>query len=51
MAAVLAGASWDESDPILVELDEERFAVSLVHDDGLWKAVVDAHRIDVAASP
>jgi hypothetical protein len=42
VAAVLAGASWDESDPILVELDEERFAVSLVHESARWHAVVRA---------
>jgi hypothetical protein len=46
VAAVLAGASWDESDPILVELDEEHFAVSLVHHVDLWDAVIDTHPID-----
>ncbi|WP_437708440.1 hypothetical protein WMF45_30170 [Sorangium sp. So ce448] len=42
VAAVLAGASWDESDPILVELDEEHFAVSLVHGSERWHAVIRA---------
>lgn len=51
VAAVLAGASWDESDPILVELDEERFAVSLVYHTEHWNAVVETHRVDVGASP
>lgn len=51
VAAVLAAASWDESDPILVELDEERFAVSLVYHIEHWDAVVETHRVDVGASP
>ncbi|CAN95575.1 MULTISPECIES: hypothetical protein [Sorangium] len=42
VAAVLAGASWDESDPILVALDEENFAVSLVHESERWHAVIRA---------
>ncbi|WP_441292578.1 hypothetical protein ACSRUE_21230 [Sorangium sp. KYC3313] len=49
VAAVLASASWDESDPILVELDEAHFAVSLVHHVDLWDAVIDTYPID--ASP
>ncbi|WP_438038043.1 hypothetical protein [Sorangium sp. So ce128] len=51
VAALLAGASWDESDPILVELDEEHFAVSLVHHIDHWDAVVDTHRVDATDPP
>ena len=40
VAAVLAGASWDESDPILVEMVDTLFAVSLVRVEGLWRATV-----------
>ncbi|MGK3990477.1 hypothetical protein WME99_45950 [Sorangium sp. So ce136] len=42
VAAVLAGASWDESDPILVDLDDARFAVRLVHQGERWQAVIRA---------
>ncbi|WP_437310648.1 hypothetical protein [Sorangium sp. So ce388] len=42
VAAVLAGASWDDSDPILVDLDDEHFAVSLVHEGQHWRAVIRA---------
>jgi hypothetical protein len=40
VAAVCAGASWDESDPILVELDGATFAVRLEHAGTFWRATI-----------
>jgi hypothetical protein len=40
VAAVRAGAGWDESDPIVVELPGATFAVSLEHAGTFWRATI-----------
>lgn len=40
VAAVCAGAAWDESDPIVVEIGGRDFAASLVHGAQSWTATI-----------
>jgi hypothetical protein len=40
VATVLASASWDESDPIVVDVQANRFAVKLTFDAGWWRSTI-----------
>lgn len=42
VATVMAGASWDESDPIVVEVNEHALAVRLVFETGAWASTISA---------
>jgi len=51
LAVVLACGSWDESDPIVIELAGTRFETSPKYDEGRWQVRVRSERHLPAGTP